>query len=123
VGYQVYLQEARAFIIPIGEGANGYGRLGQASWLGGAKGPPLATVAVRAQQSVYGGWTQAAELVLYFRGHRQFTMPLQHLDQFWEEGLQSAGVLRSLASQAFFSAATTSKPYSLGRPRRYEEPF
>jgi hypothetical protein len=91
VSYQVNLQEARALVIPVGEGADGDGPFQQTSWLGGAEGPPEAPLPVGAQQSVNGGRTHPVELLLYFRGDCQFTVLFQHLDQFWEEGLQPAG--------------------------------
>jgi len=62
VGYQVYFHEARLVLLPVDEGPDGYRPLEQTPWLGGGKSPPTSQLTAGPYQSVYGGWTDAAEM-------------------------------------------------------------
>jgi len=76
VGHQVYLQEARPFVIPVGKGPDGDGRFEQASWFGGAEGTPQPSLPVGLQHPVNGSHAHPAKLLLYLIGQGQFSVAL-----------------------------------------------
>jgi hypothetical protein len=65
MGHQVHLDEPRTLLIPLREGADGYGSFEQTTRLGGTEGTTSTSLAVWPEKPVYGRWAHTAQLPLY----------------------------------------------------------